>query len=911
MTSFKYIITILLFIGLLSFTVTYVDAQQSTSLAEPIKLNDALKTVSKTFHINFIYEADLLDGKQTNLNVQSLKMQKLEIFLASLLKPAGIGYYQVDQENYALFKQAPATIRANPSHSTADQYLPADSLQHTSIGGIVSDEATHPLDYSTVTLLKPDSSKVRSVLADSSGRYKFKDIPAGLYFVLATQMGYLKGYSKPFQLVVNDPVVVAPIILVASQNQLAEVKVTAKKPLFERRIDRTIVNVESSALATGGSIGDVLDIAPGVSVDNNQITLKGKQGVTVMIDDKVVKLSASQISSLLQSMPASSIAQIELISNPSATYDAEGKGGIINIKTKKGSNLGFNGTITSGLTVGTYPRFTEGLSLNYKLNKLNIFSNYSYQHSKSISEYLSDKVITGQTPLTYHQDEISHKTSNGHNARLGVDYDLNDKNTLGILGTLNTSRSNSDFVQSVDFNDYLTRQRDSSLSSQNMGSGKFDTYGLNINSRHILGPDGHVLLINADYTSYRSANPNTYHNNYFNSTGTSVRVPENLVNDAAVAIDLFTAKVDYSYPINQTSKLEAGGKTAFTHSNSDILFQSGNTAGQFITDTNRTNSFDYHESISAVYINYVTKLGEQTDLQAGFRGENTSYSGKSITTGQTVSRNYLQLFPSLFILHNFGENALSFSYSRRIGRPSYEDLNPFIDYSSPYFYSQGNPLLKPETTHSLELNYSYHSDLNISLGYSRTSDYYNYFTSLADSSGATRQTVANFKHYDTWNISVSYNKELFNWWNLTANGDAFYDRYQTPYLGTFIDVHRAGYNFNILNTFQLNPKLSLEILNLYKSKRVVLARTIDRKYRADAAFKYSLLNNKVTIKLGVTDIFYTYINQGVNQFEGLYGTYYNRNENRRFNVSLSYKFGSKVTAPKEAQSNKEELERIK
>ncbi|RKR80520.1 outer membrane receptor protein involved in Fe transport [Mucilaginibacter gracilis] len=909
MTFFKY--TVLIFFGIIPFSVSYAAAQQTTSQTPPVKLKDALQSVSKTFHINFMYEAELLNGKTVNLYLQNFKTQKPETVLTGLLQPVGISYYRVDQENYALFKQALDKTIVSSANTALSQLSPTDTLRNASISGVVLDEANHPLDYSTVTLLKSDSSVVKSVLADSSGRYRFKDLTAGHYLILATQMGYLKGYSQSFQLVANTPLAVPAIILATSPNQLAEVKITAKKPLFERRIDRTIVNVESSALATGGSIGDVLEIAPGVSVDNNQITLKGKQGVTVMIDDKVVKLSASQISSLLQSMPASSISQIELISNPSAKYDAEGKGGIINIKTKKGTNLGFNGTITSGITVGTFPRFTEGITLNYKLKRLNLFSNYSYQHNRSISQYLSDKVITGQNALTYHQDETSHSTAEANNARLGADYDLNDKNTIGILGTLNTNRSRSDFLQTVNFNNYSTRQQDSSLSSLNNGSGKYDTYGLNINSRHVLGLDGHLLLFNADYTSYLSANPNTYQNNYFNSTGGLVKGPENIRNDAGVAIDLITAKVDYSYPLNKTSKLEAGGKTAFTHSKSNILFQSGNSAGQFITDTNRTNTFDYHENISAVYVNYVTKLGKQTDFQAGLRGENTRYSGKSITTGQTVSRNYLQLFPSLFILHNFGVNTLSFSYSRRIGRPGYEDLNPFIDYSSPYFYTQGNPLLKPETTHSLELNYNYHTDLNISLGYSRTSDYYNYFTSLADSSGATKQTVDNFKHYDTWNLSISYNKELFKWWNLTANGDAFYDRYQTPYLGTFIDVQRAGYNFNILNALQLHPRLSLEILNLYKSKRAVLARTIGSKYRADAALKYSFLNNKATIKLGVTDIFYTYINQGVNQFEGLYGTYYNRNENRRFNLSFSYKFGGKVTAPKKAQSNKEELERIK
>lgn len=905
MTRIKYIFIILtLFIATSYSQRIYAYQNPATTL-----LSKTLIELGKKFKVNFMYDDELLSNKLIRFDLKTNSDAKLESILTDILKPEGLLYYHVDNNNYVIYKHTTTTTTAqkkpNPTAS-------ADTLKSSTITGLIYDQNNNPLEYCTVSLLRAgDSVSVKTVLSDSVGRYVFKNMEAGNYLIKAGQLGYNKYQSQVFQLTANGSFSAPTIVLNAQINQLNEVKVSARKPLFEHRNDKTIVNVESSALAAGGSVNDVLEIAPGVSIDNNQITLKGKQGVTVMIDDKVVNLSASQVSSLLQSMPANSIDKIELISNPSAKYDAEGKGGVINIKTKKGSNLGFNGTITSGLAVGVYPKLNEGLNLNYKFKKLNLFSNYSYQHNKNINEYLSDKIITGQTPLTYHQDQISHSNSDAHNARLGADYELNDKNTIGILGTLNTNTRKSDFIQEVNFKNYGTQQRDSSLSSINQGAGNFHTYGLNLNSRHVLGADDHLLFFNADYTTYRSSNPNTYLNSYFDASGKPSRNSESVLNNAAVAIDLFTAKADYSYPINKTSKFEAGAKTAITHSNSDILFQSSDLAGQFITDINRSNTFDYRENITAVYLNYSGKLGEKTDLQFGLRGENTHYSGKSITTGQTVGRNYLQLFPSAFLLHSFGENTMGISYSRRIGRPSYEDLNPFIEYASPYFYTQGNPLLKPETTNSLELNYSYHNDLNVSLGYSRTNDYYNYFTSLADSNGATRQTVDNFKHYDTWNLSLSYNKEVMKHWNLTLNGDVFYDRFQTPYLGAFIDVERVGYNANLLNTFQLNDVLSFELLNIYRSKRVVLARTIDGKYRADAAFKYNVLKNKGSIKLGVTDIFYTYINKGLNQFEGLYGTFYNRNENRRFNLSLSYKIGGKATAPKKTQSNKEELERIK
>jgi iron complex outermembrane receptor protein len=316
----------------------------------------------------------------------------------------------------------------------------ANMQQQGLITGQVLDRSGHPLAYSAVSLTRvTDAVIVKRASCDSVGKYRFTGIPSGSYRLTASQIGYLKQSSQPFTLASDSAVNVLAIVLSASANQLKEVQIRAKKPLFERQIDRTIVNVESSALTAGGSVIDLLEIAPGVAVDQNQITLKGKQGVTVMIDDKVVKLSASQVSSLLQSMPASSIDKIELISNPSAKYDAQGKGGIINIKTKKGTSLGFNGTVTTTLGIGNYPKFSEGLTLNYKLKKLNLFSNYSYQHNKSLNQYLSDKIISGEAPVNYHQDKTTHGLSDAHNARLGADYDLNSRNTFGVIGTLNTS----------------------------------------------------------------------------------------------------------------------------------------------------------------------------------------------------------------------------------------------------------------------------------------------------------------------------------------------------------------------------------------------------------------------------------------------------------------------------------------
>ncbi|AMP97869.1 hypothetical protein AY601_0929 [Pedobacter cryoconitis] len=882
-------------------------ASQISVNERPVK--EIIDKIAHQYHINFMYQDGLLTGKTTTFEIDPIAGQNIEQVLGQLFKQSDLSFYHVENSNYIIYTRSKKEVLLLPVKDVSSTVK--DTVQPATVTGYVYDHAKKTLAYSSVQLLKAkDTSLVKSSLCDSTGKYTFKNIATGNYLIKVFQMGYKTTLSNIFALT-SAGVRLPPVLLPLSSKQLNEVRVVAKKQFIERKIDRTIMNVDNSILASGGSVNELLEIAPGVSIDNEQISMKGKQGVIVMIDDKPVKLSAAEIGTLLQSMPANSIDKIELITNPSSKYDAEGKGGIINIKTKKGSNPGFNGTVTTGFTVGVRPRFTESITLNFKAKKLNIFSNYSFQHNLQTSTFLSDKIITGPENIKYNQHEIAHNRSISNNLRLGADYTVNEHNTIGILGTLNNNTNRSDFTQNTLFKDFNSGQPDSSLSSLNNGRASYNTYGLNINAKHIFGADEHVILFNADYTAYQSSNPNTFINSYFNKDEVLNRPQEKVLNASDIDIRVYTAKLDYTNPISKNAKFEIGIKTAYTHSNSNILFQNGDVQGNLITDLNRSNTFDYKEYINAAYLNYITKLGQLTHLQIGIRGEQTNYKGNSITTGAKFDRIYFQLFPSLFLLRDIGEDQISLSYSRRIGRPGYEDLNPFIDYSSPYFYTQGNPLLQPETTHSIEFSYLFKKDLSMAISYSKTKNYFNYFTSLADSTGATKQTIDNFKDYNTLNLSISYNKRVSSWWNLTANGDFFYERYKTPILDTYIDLKQGAYNLNLLNSIELNPRLSFEIMGLFKSKRIVLTRRIDSRYRVDAGLKYAVLKNKGAVKLGVTDIFYSYINQGVNETAGLYSSFYNKNENRRFSLSFNYKFGSKPTAPKKDLSNQAELDRLK
>lgn len=892
--------------------------KSGTAQNDSITLEITVEKISKVHNVNFLYEDGTLDGLINKKAIDSLGKLSLTDAIDFLRKRSGLEIRSVDGQNFSISKKKKEYTGYNPkdnNNNSTHSSLPMGQDVHNAIGevyGKILTESLKPLGFITITLRNVvDNTIVKVDITDESGMYQLAKISPGEYYIEASMVGMGTSKSEPFVLVEKGPVQIPDILIkeISKFNVLEEVVVTAKKPLVERKIDRTVVNVENTSLAAGGTINDILKIAPGVSMDDGKISLRGKKGVIVMIDDRRMNLSPSDVARMLENMPAEQVRQIELITNPSAKYDAEGGAGIINIVTRKNLDTGFSATLVSGFRIGTEPKFNEGVNMNFRKNRMNIFGNYNYSNNRNDSEYISDKNIENQEgQLFYNQTGNTLVRRIGNNARAGMDYHLTDNHTIGFLLTMNGGRSLTNETQDINYKDRSASVADSTVKSNNHGRTTFDTYSVNLNSRHKFS-DKDELFFNADYLTYSAQDPNTYNNLYSNSSGESEE--ENVFNNSSSSIKLITAKIDYSKELAPGSRFDAGIKTSFSSSSSDIRFESEAENGQLIIDPLRTNAFDYEEYINSVYINYYGKLGKNTEWQLGLRGENTKYNGVSLTTGEKINRSYFQLFPSFFLLHRLNEaNELGFSYGRRIGRPDYADLNPFIDYSSPLFFTQGNPTLLPETTDNLEINYTFAKKLNTSVGFSRTNNYFNYFTSISDpETGATKQTVENFKHYDSWFAGVNYGDDLFKWWNVNGNVNVYHNRFQAPILEYFVDMKMTSVDVNILNTFKLNDKISFDLLGLYRSPKLGIARRIDSRYSVDFGARYRF-SERFLIRGGVTDIFYTDINKGTNNLGNLYSTYYNRNENRRFNISLSYRFGGKLSAPKKKQSNEDEVDRI-
>lgn len=900
-----------------SFSVAQVKKSDSIQ-QDSVTLGTAVEKISKVHKVNFLYEDGMLDSSIDSKIISSLDRLSLSEGIKYLEMHFGLEIKSVDGQNFSISKKKKQDSGSFQKDKNAyspqlvDQRKPLVNTLNGEVYGKILTESEEPLGFITVSLRSViDSGIVKVDITDESGNYQLQQIPKGEYFLEASMVGMGIVNSKAFLLLEGASFQVPEIFLkeISRFNVLDEVVVTAKKPLVERKIDRTVVNVENTSLSAGGTINDILKIAPGVSVDDGKISLRGKKGVIVMVDDRRMNLSSSDVARMLENMPAEQVRQIELITNPSAKYDAEGGAGIINIVTKKNINTGFSATLVSGFRIGTEPKFNEGINMNFRKNKVNLFGNYNYSNNRNISEYISDKDISNEGGgLFYNQTGNTLVRRIGSNARAGMDYHLTDNHTIGFLLTMNNGRALTDEVQDINYRKPMTTLIDSTVKSNNRGRSTFDMYSMNLNSRHKLGEKGE-LLFNADYLTYKAGDPNTYNNVYSNLNGNTLE--ENVFNSSSSSIKLLTAKMDYSKELHKGIRFDAGVKTSFSSSSSDIKFERELKTGEREVDPLRTNAFDYDEYINSAYLNLYGKLGENTEWQVGLRGENTKYNGVSLTTGERIDRNYFQLFPSLFLLHKLNKaNELGFSYGRRIGRPDYADLNPFIDYSSPLFYTQGNPTLLPETTDNYEVNYTYVQKLNLSVGFSRTNNYFNYFTSISDpATGATKQTVENFKHYDSWFAGLNYGEDLFKWWDINGNINVYHNRFQAPILEYFVDMKMTSVDLNIFNTFKLSDKLSFDLLGIYRSPKLGIARRIDSRYSVDFGARYRF-NERFLIRGGVTDIFYTDINKGTNNLGNLYSTFYNRNENRRFNISLSYRFGGKLNAPKKKLSNEDEVDRI-
>ncbi|MBE9668699.1 outer membrane beta-barrel family protein [Mucilaginibacter boryungensis] len=785
-----------------------------------------------------------------------------------------------------------------PTISFAQAIKPAAKIT----GSIVTTE-NKPVEFATVSLLRTkDSAIVKGALGNEAGVYALTNIANGNYIIKISAVGYNKGLSKPFTVSGNN-VTVPAISMQSSAQALKTVNIQSARPLIERKLDRTVMNVENSVLAAGNSAMEILERAPGVSIDkDDNISLNGKSGVTVMINDKLTYLSSAQLATLLRSTDGTNIAAIELITNPSAKYDASGNSGIINIRLKKNREVGSSGSITTGVAYGHTWKDNQNLSLNHKDGKLNMFGTFSHNDNSNLQNLNIRRVVDSVGSLTYFNQYTPMQNTNHNNSyRVGADYDLTKHNTVGFIvnGYDNTRVDNLPTVT------YIGKTLDVTnalLNSTSESHQHYKNFAANVNDRWQIDTLGQSLGIDLDYAKFSNTNNAAYATYSYKPNGQQSQAPVFLRNQSPSVIDIRTAKADYAYPFSKSLKLETGAKFSDVKTDNNLQAQRQNGAGVYVNDATRTNHFVYQEKIDAGYAN-LGKTWKKTSAQIGVRAEYTT-SLATLAGTPPVPRNYIDFFPSFFVNHTLSKrNEIGFSYSRRIDRPSYDNLNPFVFYLDSLTYVQGNPFLKPQYTHAFELHYTWNNTINVNLNYSHTSDVITQIILTDAVKKATFQTNLNLDAQDAYGLNINSPYTINNWWSGNVNLNTFYLLNKANnLLGAKLNVGQLAYQFRTTQTFTFIKGYRLEILTNYKSDIKVGIYDVRPQYNIDGGISHSFANKKANIKFSVSDIFNTRTNNVNSMYQSVNLQITQKGETRVSRLTFTYNFGNNKIKARQHQT---------
>ena len=735
-------------------------------------------------------------------------------------------------------------------------FLPAALFAQDSLtikGRIVTDSAG--LASATVSLLKAaDSSLVKLALSNKEGEYEFDGIRAGDYLVTVTSVGFAPYRSGVISVTANQQL--PQVLMVRGDESLAGVTVTSKKPLVEARLDKMIVNVDASPSNAGATALELLEKSPGISVDKDgNISLKGKQGVIVLMDGKQTYLSGQDLANLLRSMPASQLDQVEIMTQPSAKFDAAGNSGVINLRTKKSRQMGFNGSISVGYVQGFYPKSPNSASFNYRKGKVNLFANLGFSYWEQFNNQTLIRRFhrPGET-TEFYQDGRGHNTSVNYNARLGMDYSINPKTTIGVVASGIYNLRKNDNTSIGRFYVQGSPSSDSTISAYNTQRTPWKNFTSNVNFRRTMKKPGQEFTADLDYISYSSkmSQLNTNVTAYPSGNPSEFLLRAVLPSD----IDIYSAKADYVHPLKKETKFETGVKTSLVRTDNNAPYESFNeSSGKWEPDV-RTDHFRYDEQISAAYVNLSRQI-KKWGVQAGLRAEHTSTTGKQVLLNKKISRNYTQLFPTAYVSYAMNDkNQFGLNYGRRIERPNYQDLNPFQQFLDLYTYNQGNPFLTPQFTNNIELSHIFKSRLSTTLNYTYTTDIINDILKQNDETKVTYQTKENVAKRRNIGIAVSYNAPVTKWWTTSLYGNAYNNFYKGIVNGAALSTNVNAFMVNMNQQFRFAKTWGAEVSGFYQSRSLMTSMFIlDPIYVVSFGASKQVMKGKGSLKLSVIDPF--------------------------------------------------------
>lgn len=787
------------------------------------------------------------------------------------------------------------------------------AAQDLTLSGKVRDANNIPITYANVVLLIDDATLLNGTTTDDNGFFNI-NLKEGDYQLKITYLGF-KTYIQKIEL--NSDTNLNVIILEESTEALQDAIVIAKRPTIKRLVDRLVFDVENSPLSNNNVL-DILKYAPGVFINNGEISVKNSDP-TIYINDRKIHLSSTEIQQLLEGTSATNIKSIEVITNPPAKYEAEG-GAVINIVTSKNIVSGYNGSVFGTFKQGfEFPKYSMGTSHFFKTKKLNTYINYNlsprkdFRHNDEFVNFFDSNNINTSSWGT-HYDRT--RKSADHNLNANVDYDFNDFNSLGFSSNILISprkgtKINANSVTNVFGSGNVM---DSLFITDKLSVGEVHNFAFTLDYIHKFKREGEKISISAHHTNYDYSDFQNVDTDYFLP---NVQIPfrdNRFQTFSNQYIKVYTGQIDYELPINESSKLEAGTKVSNIDSES-ILNQYNIENGISILDLQNSDTFLHDEINYAAYISY-SKDWENWSIQTGLRAEYTNISGFSMLNNELNKSDYIKLFPSIHILHHLNSNnSIYFNYKKRIDRPRYNELNPFRYYYSDNTYSMGNPNLKPQIDDVITLGWTFNKNYTFELYYRNESNPTLEIVYQDNIENAIKYIHTNIDSSMSYGLDFTTYTQIVPRWYLYGLTSVFY--YDNKFFvaesnNELVSNDRWSLYAQINNYFSFlkDESLTLDVSYNYISPLAEGARIIGERSGFNLNIKKTFWNNNASVNIGVEDVFNTqnfstntkYLNQDVQ--------FHSKMENRLFVFGFNYKFGNTRLKTNQRQIDLEELERL-
>lgn len=796
------------------------------------------------------------------------------------------------------------------------------------ITGKVTDSTGQPLPFANIILLKgTDSSFLKAVLPGEKGAFSIDGLGAGTYLLRISNAGYRDWHSSLLS-VDNQPFAIdlGNTLLKADARELKAVVVQSTKQLFQQQPFGITVNTEASLLTKGSSVLQVLERSPGVALDyrNNSLSLNGKQGVIVMLNGKATRMASDQVIALLAGMNADNVEKIELMTSPPAGFDAEGNAGIINIVLKKNRKKGTNGSISVTAGYGWREKASASMNLAHNTARFNLYGSYSFLHDRAYSELFIPSaqnmpVLGGELEVLVW--DTTRATQQNHDLTLGMDWKINTRNTAGISVSLGNSArtssnlSNSDFTILPDsllfYNGYIT------------GTNRWKNLSGNIYLERKLSEQQQINFT-FDYLRFRNSSPTEVRSNFVNSQGNtgdndSMFSPRQR-GFANTTIRAAVIKIDHTRQLTKELRMDGGIKGTYTRTSSGSGINSL-VNDEWITRNETLNNITVAEPIIAAYTSLTAALEDDIHLVAGIRYEYSATQMKdALTKEKLVERKLGALFPNISISRKWNERSeLVLSWSKRISRPSYNDLASFIRYSDPTAVFTGNPLLKPAITNNIDLRYNYRS-YGFALLYSHDNNPIIRYQ-ITESPGRELLYVSpqNMAWQHNLNVQANIPVKAARWWNMNYSMTGGWRQFRITHTKQAFEKSYYAWSANFSQSFKMPKQFSAELSGWYNSMSYNGTIRVEHMGAINLGIKKELKNNKGSFQLSVTDLFRTmkihtaYGSLTEEAFSIRNNVYINLESSKSpiFKLTYSRSFGTGHNQHKQAGSAKDEKERVR